>query len=125
MGLFSRKDWNVIGVIFEKTDLYQVNGNRVQGGQAEKTRDATKGFTRTLLWAVFDQKGACLESGEGAGTKQIPVETLKKLQKVLLTNRTVLEVLKALETKQTEKMAKPLAWMGYPQKEVKPDYEEG
>ena len=57
MGLFSRKDWNVIAVIFERADLFTVSGQRVKGGSADKARDGAKAHPRTIYWAVFDQKG--------------------------------------------------------------------
>ena len=34
MGWFGSKDWNVVAIIFERPDLYRVNGNRGRGGDA-------------------------------------------------------------------------------------------
>ncbi len=121
MGLFSRKDWNLIAVIFQRADLYSVSGQRVKGGDAPKARDTAKLHSRTVYWAVFDQNGSFLEGGAGpAGQKEVPAEITKKLGTDLRTNRTVQEILKALETGQTDKLAKPLAWTGYPKKAAPP-----
>lgn len=117
MGLFSRKDWNVVAVIFERQDLYQVSGQRAKGGDAEKARDGAKRLKRTIYWAVFDQKGAFVEGGPGPGANNIPTDVLKKMDREIRINRSVLDILKALETKETERMAKPLVWAGYPRKE--------
>jgi len=117
-GLFGGKDWNIIAVIFERRDLYQISGQRVKGGGAVKARDAAKGHSRAIFWAVFDQNGTYKEGGEAAGSIQVPNDVLKKLERDLRTNRTVQEILKALETKQTDKMAKPLAWNGYPPRQM-------
>jgi hypothetical protein len=116
MGLFSRKDWNVIAITFERTDAYRVNGNRAKGGAAVKTRDGAKSHSRTLLWGVFDQQGKLLESAPGRGSGLIGTDVLSALTAAFRTNRTVLHVLKLLETGETEKAAKPLEWDGYPQK---------
>jgi hypothetical protein len=117
MGLFSRKDWNVIAVIFQRPDLYQVSGQRAKGGAADKARDGAKGHPRTIYWAVFDQKGSFVEGAPGpAGSRDIQGDVLKKLERELPTNRTIQEVLKALETAETDKLAKPLVWTGYPRK---------
>ncbi|MBT5020727.1 hypothetical protein OAF98_00370 [Planctomicrobium sp.] len=117
-GLFGGKDWNIIAVIFERRDLYQVSGQRVKGGSAEKARDGAKHHKRTVYWAVFDQKGKHLESGVGGGGINVPGDVLKKLGNELARNRTVLDVLKALETKETDKIAKPLVWHGYPPRQM-------
>lgn len=117
MGLFSRKDWNVIAIIFQRPDLYQVSGQRAKGGAAVKSRDGAKSHPRTIYWAVFDQKGSLVEAAAGpAGTRDIQADILKKLERELQTNRTIQEILKALETAQTDKLAKPLVWTGYPRK---------
>lgn len=116
MGWFSRKDWNVIAVIFQRSDLYQVSGQRVKGGDATKARDGAKTHPRTIYWAVFDQKGAFLEGASGAAGRDVPTDALKKLERELPTNKTVQEILKALETGQGDKLAKPLVWTGYPKR---------
>lgn len=116
MGWFSRKDWNVIAIIFERADLYQVSGQRVKGSAADKARDGAKGHPRTILWAVFDQKGAHQEGGLGPAAKNVPPETVKKLQRELPMNSTVLEILKTLESRAEEKLARPLSWTGYPKR---------
>ncbi|MEW4490014.1 hypothetical protein AB1L42_18165 [Thalassoglobus sp. JC818] len=117
-GLFGGKDWNIIAVIFERRDLYTVSGQRVKGGGAVKARDGAKRHPRTVYWAVFDQKGSYLEGGEGAGSINIPGDVLKKLKTQLAKNGTVLGILKGLETKQADKLAKPLVWAGYPPREM-------
>lgn len=116
MSWFSRKDWNVLAIIYERRDLYQVSGQRAKGKDAEKARDGAKGHTRTIYWAVFDQKGSFVEGGPGPGSNNVLPETLKRMDREIRTNRTVLEILKSLETRETEKLAKPLAWTGYPKK---------
>ncbi len=118
MGLFGGKDWNVIAVIFERRDLYQISGQRVKGKAAEKARDGAKGHARTVYWAVFDQKGSYLEGGIGVGGNNVPTEVLKKLGTELAKNRTVLDVLRALETKGSTNLAKPLVWNGYPPRQM-------
>lgn len=111
MGLFSRKDWNVVAVIFERPDLFQINGQRVKGGAAEKARDGAKGHPRTIYYAVFDQKGALVEGGSGRGSNNVTPETMKRLEREIRFNRTIQEVLKALETGAEEKMAKQMPWV--------------
>jgi hypothetical protein len=120
MGLFSRKDWNVIAVIFERVDLYTVNGNRGKGGDADKARDGAKTHTRTVFWAVFDQKRSFVEGGPGAGSRNVPNDILKKLERELPMNRTVQDVLKALEEGKEARAAKSLSWSGYPKKQAPP-----
>jgi len=111
MGLFNRKDWNVIAVIFERADMFQVNGQRVKGAAADKAQDGAKAHPRTILWAVFDQQGSYLSGGPGKGANNVSPETVKRLERELRYNRTVLDILKALETGAQEKMAKPLPWI--------------
>ncbi len=68
MGLFGGgKDWNVIGVLFEKKGHVQINGNRAKGANAEKVRDAVKRHPRAVFWAVFNQKRTFVEGGPGRG----------------------------------------------------------
>ena len=119
-GFLSGKDWNVLAVIFERPDLFTVSGQRVKGGAAEKARDGAQGHARTVFWAVFDQKGKFLEGAPGQGATNVPNEIVKKLERDLRTNRTIQEVLKALETAATDKLAKPLVWIGYPKKAALP-----
>lgn len=118
MGLFGGKDWNVLAIIFERRDQYQVSGQRVKGKAAEKARDGAKLHPRCVYWAVFNQKGSYFEGGPGAGMTNVPSDVLKKLEKQLPTNRTVQDILKSLETKQSDKVAKPLAWTGYPPRQM-------
>ena len=111
MGLFSRKDWNIVAVIFERADLFQVNGQRVKGSSAEKARDGAKAHPRTIFWAVFDQQGSYLSGGAGKGANNVPLDTVRRLERELRYNRTVQEVLKALETGAQDKVAKPMPWV--------------
>lgn len=118
MGLFSRKDWNVIVIIYERKDCYRVNGNRGRGGEAVKIRDGAKKHSRTLYWAVFDQKRAFLEGGPGPGKENIPADILQRLQRELPTNGTIQQILALLEGGKNDKAAKPLVWGGYPKEEA-------
>lgn len=112
MGLFNRKDWNVVAVIFERHGLCQVSGQRVKGGAADKARDGAKRHPRTVFWAVFDQKGSILESGPGPGANNVTIEVLKKLERDLPFNKTVQEVLKPLETGAEKILARPMSIEG-------------
>ncbi|MCA9087782.1 MAG: hypothetical protein KDA90_04010 [Planctomycetaceae bacterium] len=118
-GLFG-KDWNVVAVMFERSDLYRVNGQRAKGKAATKAKDGARLHERTIMWAVFDQKGALLESGEGPASMQIGAKVVQQLQRELRTNRTVLDIMKALETKESANLSKPLVWTGYPRKAPPP-----
>ena len=115
-GFLSGKDWNVLAVIFERQDLFSVSGQRVKGGDAVKARDGAQGHPRTIYWAVFDQKGKFLEGAPGPGATNVPNDTAKKLERDLRTNRTIQDILKSLETAATDRIAKPLVWIGYPKK---------
>ena len=115
MGLFGRRnDWNVIAIIFERKDLYQINGNRGRGSLAKKLRDGARLHTRTIFWAVFDQGGAFLEGEPGPGKTLISSESLSKLTRELVKIASVRNVLARLETGDSDKVAKPLRWDGYP-----------
>jgi hypothetical protein len=120
MGWFGGKDWNIVGIIFEKPDLYRVNANRGKGGEATTIRDNVKNHPRTLLWAVFDQKGTLLESGEGGGVKSIPALLVQKLTREIHTNTTIRQVLSMLEKGETVKVAKAMEWSGYPKQQQQP-----
>jgi len=113
MGLFG-KDWNIVAIIFEKADMYRVNGNRGKGGDATKIRDNVKAHPRTIFWAVFDQKGGLLESAPGAGQNSIPTRCLTQLIREVHTNQSVRQVLASLEKGESDKLSKPLVWTGYP-----------
>lgn len=114
MGWFGGKDWNVIAIIFEKADLYRINGNRGKGSEAETMRDNVKKFPRTVYWAVFDQKRAFIAGEPGSGAGIIPAVTLKQLIKDLPTNATVQSILATLEAGKEAKLSKALEWKGYP-----------
>jgi len=119
MGLFSKKDWNVVAVIFERHDLFRINGNRAKGKQAEAVRDGAKNHDRTIYWAVFDQKGAFLEGAPGPGSRRIDGQVLKKLIGELPKLSTVQSVLKSLESGQDEKVSRALEWSGYGKRPLK------
>lgn len=116
MGWFGSKDWNVVAVIFERPDLYRVNGNRGRGGEATTMREAAKKHPRTIFWGVFDQKGAFLEGGPAAGSHSISPTTLQRLVREVAANPSVREVLAVLESGTESKVSKPLVWNGYPAK---------
>jgi hypothetical protein len=116
MGWFGGKDWNVIAIIFERADLYRVNGNRGRGGDAVTIRDAAKKHPRTIFWGVFDQKGAYLEGGPAEGSKSISSTALQRLVREVAANPSVREVLAVLEGGKEDKVSKPLVWTGYPAK---------
>ncbi|MDB5346773.1 MAG: hypothetical protein JWP89_5150 [Schlesneria sp.] len=120
MGLFSTKDWNVIAIIFERREMYRVNGQRCKGGEATKVRDNVKNFERTIFWAVYDQKRAFLEGASGPGEKMVTTEIVQRLKKELPTNPTVIQILGLLERAELPKAAKPLLWTGYPKSEQLP-----
>jgi hypothetical protein len=114
MGWFGGKDWNVIAIIFERRDMYRVNGQRGKGGDATKCRDGAKNHERTIYWAVYDQKRAFVEGGVGNGEKMVHPDTVIRLKRELSTNATVTSVLGALERKEEQKTSKPLVFGGYP-----------
>jgi hypothetical protein len=116
MGWFGSKDWNVVAIIFERSDLYRVNGNRGKGGEATTIRDAAKAHPRTIFWGVFDQKGAYLEGGPAAGAVSVPATVLQKLIREAGSNPSIREVLAVLEGGKESKISKPLVWTGYPPK---------
>jgi len=116
MGWFGSKDWNVIAIIFEKADLYRVNGNRGRGGEATTIRDAVKQHPRTIFWGVFDQKGSFLEGGPAQGAQSISTTALQRLVREVAANPSVREVLAILEAGKEDKVSKPLVWNGYPAK---------
>ena len=114
MAWFSKKDWNVVAIIFERKDLFQVNGNRAKGGHAEKVRDGARNHDRTIFWAVFDQKGGFLEGEPGRGGRHVDSGTLKKLTAELQRIPRIREILSQLESGKTGMVAGPLEWDGYP-----------
>ena len=115
------KDWNIVAIIFEKPDLYRVNGNRAKGGDATKVRDGAKVHPRTICWAVFDQKRSHLEGGTGQGISSVPPTVSSRLVRDILKLKTVQEVLTSLEKAQGDKAAKALVWDGYPVAEKPPE----
>ena len=120
---FSSKDWNIIAVIFERKDMYRINGNRAKGGEAVKARDGAKTHPRTIFYAVFDQKRAFLEGDFGKGLDTIPRETAERLKRELPKNEVVQNILRILEGGGLDKAAKPLVWGGYPKPDA-PTYDE-
>jgi len=114
MGLFGRKDWNIIAIIYERRDLYSVNGNRAKGKDADKTLTGVKGHDRVIHYLVLDQKGKVVEDGSGRNKLALAPETYERLKQDLLRNHTVREVLDVLETGGTPRVAKQMIWSGYP-----------
>ena len=110
MAFLLGKDWNVIAVTFERTDLYRVNGNRTKGQDANKIRENVKRHARTIYWAVYDQRGKMLEGSPGPYAALLPVPTMEKLVKDLPTNETLLHVLELLGKGGNDKAAKVLEW---------------
>lgn len=113
---FGGKDWNIVAILFEKADLYRVNGNRGKGNEAVTIRDNCRKHPRTIFCAVFDQKGAFLEGQPGPGKDSIPPTVLSKLIRELHTNPSIRQVLGSLEKGETDKVARALEWTGYPKK---------
>ncbi len=107
MGLFSStKDWNVVAVLHEKKGChFQVNGNRAKGPNAEKVRDVAKRHSRTVFWAVFNQKRAFVEGGPGAGRELVSLETLQYIERQLAKTKSVSQILTLLEGGKTDKAA--------------------
>jgi hypothetical protein len=106
MGLFGgSKDWNVIGVLFEKKGHVQINGNRAKGANAEKVRDAVKRHSRSVFWAVFNQKRTFVEGGAGAGKEFVPLEVFQYIERNLAKAKGVAQILTMLEQGKTDKAA--------------------
>ena len=106
MGLFSSsKDWNVIAVLFEKKGHLQINGNRAKGANAEKVRDAVKRHSRSVFWAIFDQKRAFVEGGAGAGKEFVSLEAYQYIERNLAKAKPVAQILTMLEQGKTDKAA--------------------
>ncbi len=118
MSWFGGKDWNVIAIIFERREMYRVNGNRSKGGEAVKARDGAKSHPRTIFWAVFDQKRAFLEGEPGPGQTLVPPDVVARLKRELPTNPTIIHILGLLEKGELAMAAKPLVWAGYPKPEL-------
>ena len=127
MGLFdafSSKDWNVIAIIFEKRDMYRVNGNRAKGSEAVKSRDGAKTHPRTIFYAVFNQKRSFVEGDFARGVNNVPREVAERLKREIHKLETVQTILRILEGGSMDKAAKPLVWTGYPKAETLPGDEE-
>jgi hypothetical protein len=127
MGLFdafSSKDWNVIAIIFEKKDMYRVNGNRAKGAEAVKARDGAKSHPRTIFYAVFDQKRSFVEGEFGRGVENVPREIAERIKREILKLETVQLILRILEGGNMAMAAKPLVWNGYPKPEPLPEEED-
>lgn len=110
MGLFGRKDWNVVAVIFERKDIFRINGNRARGGHADKVREGAKRHDRTIFWAVFDQKGAFLEGDAGRGSAHVSPELVERIRRELPRLTDVRQVLTVLESGKNTKAARQLHW---------------
>lgn len=103
------KDWNIVAVTFERSDLFRINGNRGKGGDATKIRDNARRHSRTLYWAVFDQKGRMLEGEPGAGHESISKAVLERLVKEAPTNESIKSVVSTLQ-KGESKAARVWSW---------------
>lgn len=110
MGLFNRKDWSVIAVLFERKGLFQINGNRGKGSEAVKIRDGVKKHARVVFWAVFDQKGAFLEGEPGHGRNLVTPESLNRLSRELPRLKQVQTVLAKLASGESDKLATAMEW---------------
>src|ERR1700722_18640433 len=99
------KDWNVIGVLFEKKGHVQINGNRAKGANAEKVRDAVKRHPRAVFWAVFNQKRTFVEGGSGAGKEFVSLESFQYIERNLVKAKPVAQILAMLEQGKTDKAA--------------------
>ncbi|MBM81533.1 MAG: hypothetical protein CMJ78_13210 [Planctomycetaceae bacterium] len=111
MPLFPKfEDWNIVGIIFERKGHYRVNGNRARGKNAKKARQGVEKHSRTVFWAVFDQKGKLLESGLGGGQHEVDPQVIEDLKKEIHNNRSIFRVLQTLESGRTENAAKPFEW---------------
>lgn len=120
MWFFGGKDWNIVGIMFETLDSYSINANRAKGRNAETVKTRVRVHERTILWIVYDQKGAILETGHGRGVHNIPAGVVKELEKVLHTNMSIREILRILESGQSNKAAKKMIWGGYPRRPAPP-----
>lgn len=106
MGLFSgTKDWNVVAVFYERKGHFQVNGNRAKGTNAEKAREVARRHSRSVFWAVFNQKRGFVEGGPGAGREFVSLETLQYIEKHIAKAKSVAQILTLLETGKTDKAA--------------------
>ena len=114
MGLFSKKDWNVIAVIYETKSVYRVNGNRGIGSAATTIRAGAKAHDRTVFWAVFDQNRQFLEGEPGPGQHLVPATTLARIIREFPTIKTVRDVLSVLESGKSDKISRQLEWSGLP-----------
>jgi len=112
MGFFSKKDWNVIAVIFETKAVYRVNGNRGKGTAATTIRAGAKAHERTVFWAVFDQNSQFLEGEPGPGRHLVPPATLARMIREFPTIPTVRDVLSVLESGESDKVSRQLQWSG-------------
>ena len=91
--------------MFEKKGHLQINGNRAKGGNAEKVRDAAKRHTRSVFWAVFDQKRRFVEGGPGGGKEFVPLEVFQYIERNIAKAKKVAQVLTLLEQGKTDKAA--------------------
>ena len=112
LDLLSGKDWNIIAIMYENAGLLRVNGNRVKGANAVKARERAQKHSRTVLWAVFNQKRSLLDSGMGSGHELLPAKDIEAIQTRLMANRMVCHVLDVLEEGKRSSAAKPMHWDG-------------
>lgn len=120
MSFLLGKDWNVLALTFERSDLFRINGNRTKGRDASKIVENVKRHARTIYWAIFNQKGKLLESGPGPFSGSVPAATLERLARELVKNETILGVLAQLQKGESDKAAKIFSWGDEPEEKAPP-----
>jgi len=115
MGWFGSKDWNVVAVIFERSDLYRVKRQPGQGrGRHDHSRRGQK-HPRTI-------SGRCSTRRERTwkgGRRRLQVDPARRTAAPRPRSRRQSfrrEVLATLESGKEDKWSKPLVWNGYPAK---------
>lgn len=109
MGLFGRRDWNLVVVTAEGPERMRLNANRQKGKQAVTAKKGAREHARTLCWVVFDQEGRKLDEGLGPASARLPADQAQRMLTSLPTNRTVLEILRELEQGR-DKTAREFVW---------------
>ena len=109
MGLFGRRDWNIVVITSEGPERMRLNANRQKGKQAAAAKKGAASHNGTLCWIIFDQNGRRLDDGLGPASTRLDPDQAQRLLTSLPTNRTVLEVLRELEQGR-EKTAREFTW---------------
>jgi hypothetical protein len=97
VGLFSRRDWNIVALTYETADRLRLNGNRKQGKKALAAMKGASIHSGTVCWMVFDQTGKSMEQGLGPAAGRIPKQHAERLLASFPRNPGVLEILRKLE----------------------------